>query len=76
MAYALLDASNKKGFDMTKVSYSSIVGLIDSSINKCLNHSSELIKQDNSKVSLAPKILKDDLKINWNEKSDIILAQV
>ena len=50
--------------------------LIDSSINKCLNHSSELIKQDNSKATLAPKISKDDLKINWNDNSDIILAKV
>ena len=50
--------------------------LIESSINKCLHHSSELIEQDNSIATLAPKISKDDLKINWNDKSDIILAKV
>ena len=50
--------------------------LIESSINKCLHHSSELIEQDNSIATLAPKISKDDLKINWNDKSDIIQAKV
>ena len=51
-------------------------GLIESSINKCLHHSSELTEQNNSMATLAPKISKEDLKINWNNKSDIILAQV
>ena len=51
-------------------------GLIESSINKCLHHSSELTEQDSSMATLAPKISKEDLKINWNDKSDIILAQV
>ena len=50
--------------------------LIESSINKCLHHSSELIEQDNSMATLAPKISKDDLKINWSDKSDTILAKV
>ena len=50
--------------------------LIESSINKCLHHSTELIEQDNSIATLAPKISKDDLKINWNDKSDTILAKV
>ena len=35
-----------------------------------------MIKQNDSEASLAPKILKDDLKINWNDNSDMILAKV
>ena len=50
--------------------------LIESSINKCLHHSSELTEQDSSMATLAPKISKGDLKINWNDKSDTILAKV
>ena len=50
--------------------------LIESSIDKCLDNPSELIEQDNSMATLAPKISKDDLKINWNDDSDIILAKV
>ena len=50
--------------------------LIESSVTKCYTNSADLIKQNDSEATLAPKILKDDLKINWNQDSKVILAMI
>ena len=50
--------------------------LIKSSIDKCINNPSDIIEQDDSMATLAPKISKEDLKIDWNDNSDKILAKV
>ena len=50
--------------------------LIKSSIDKCINNPLDIIEQDDSMATLAPKISKEDLKIDWNDNSDKILAKV
>jgi len=50
--------------------------LIESSVTKCYTNSADLTKQNDSEATLAPKILKDDLKINWNQDSKVILAMI
>ena len=50
--------------------------LIKSSIDKCINNPLDIIEQDDTMATLAPKISKEDLKIDWNDNSDKILAKV
>ena len=50
--------------------------LIESSVNKCYTNSANLIEQNDNEATMAPKISKDDLKINWNQDSSVILAMI
>lgn len=50
--------------------------LIKSSVLKCLDNNLDLTIQDESKVTFAPKIKKEDLIIDWSKEADTILARI
>ena len=50
--------------------------LIKSSVLKCLDSQLDLTIQDESKVTLAPKIKKEDLILDWTKEANAILAKV
>ena len=50
--------------------------LIKSSVLKCLDNQLDLTIQDESKVTLAPKIKKEDLILDWTKEANTILAKV
>lgn len=50
--------------------------LIKSSIMKCINKNSVLKIQDENEVTFAPKIKKEDLKIDWSKGASTILAKI
>jgi methionyl-tRNA formyltransferase len=50
--------------------------LIKSSVLKCLDNQLDLTIQDESKVTLAPKIKKEDLILDWTKEANAILAKV
>ena len=50
--------------------------LIKSSVIKCLDNKLDLKLQDESKVTFAPKIKKEDLLIDWTKDANTILAKV
>lgn len=50
--------------------------LIKSSVLKCLDSQLDLTIQDESKVTLAPKIKKEDLMLDWTKEASAILAKI
>ena len=50
--------------------------LIKSSVLKCLDSQLDLTIQDESKVTLAPKIKKEDLILDWTKEASAILAKI
>ena len=50
--------------------------LIKSSVLKCLDSQLDLTIQDESKVTLAPKIKKKDLILDWTKEASVILAKI
>ena len=74
-AECAIEESDNYGSLSTKLSNMG-ADLMISSINQYLNKKIQPLLQDESLVTLAPKIMKEELLIDWSKKSSLINAQI